>query len=187
MIREVIAKEKEVSAAVKQLLTDLANERQQHEAEVEERNEIISKLKEELQEVRSKSAIETKYMQKEARAHGQSLNRIYNHQSTELEQQIRKACPIQSTPSAPSAPSIPSARAPRCAVHVWAINGFDHMSLHRLFLVQPLPWRGRREVPPSPMSQVRKQLEVEVRAHLETEDFLRRKQNVLFGETLVAP
>ena len=31
-----------------------------------------------------------RYMDKEARAHGQSLNRIYNHQSTELEQQIRK-------------------------------------------------------------------------------------------------
>ena len=39
MILEVIAKEKEVSAAVKKLQEDLANERQQHEAEVEERNE----------------------------------------------------------------------------------------------------------------------------------------------------
>ena len=49
MIREVIAKEKEVSAAVKGLQEDLANERQQHAAEVEERNDIISKLKEQLQ------------------------------------------------------------------------------------------------------------------------------------------
>jgi len=119
MIREVIAKEKEVSSAVKKLLADLTNERQQHEAEVEERNEIISKLKEELQDVRTKSSIETKYMQKEARAHGQSLNRIYNHQSTELEQQIRK---------------------------------------------------------------VRKQLEVEVRANRESEEFLRRKQGILSQE-----
>lgn len=150
MIREVIAKEKEVSAAVKQLLTDLANERQQHEAEVEERNEIISKLKEELQEVRSKSAIETKYMQKEARAHGQSLNRIYNHQSTELEQQIRKACPIQSTPSAPSAPSIPSARAPRCAVHVWAIIWLRSYVSPPLVSrsAPPLAWEARS--PPLP-------------------------------------
>jgi len=119
MIREVIAKEKEVSSAVKKLLADLTNERQQHELEVEERNEIIAKLKEELQDVRTKSSIETKYMQKEARAHGQSLNRIYNQQSTELEQQIRK---------------------------------------------------------------VRKQLEVEVRANRESEEFLRRKQGVLSQE-----
>ena len=60
MIREVIAKEKEVSSAVKKLLADLTNERQQHELEVEERNEIIAKLKEELQDVRTKSSIETK-------------------------------------------------------------------------------------------------------------------------------
>ena len=42
MILEVIAKEKEVSAAVKKLQTDLANERQQHEAEVDERNEACT-------------------------------------------------------------------------------------------------------------------------------------------------
>jgi len=88
MILEVIAKEKEVSAAVKKLQADLANERQQHEAEVEERNEIIAKLKEELQDVRTNSAIKTKYLQKEARARGQSLNRIYGQQTSELEQQI---------------------------------------------------------------------------------------------------
>ena len=60
MIREVIAKEKEVGSAVKKRLADLTNERQQHELEVEERNEIIAKLKEELQDVRTKSSIETK-------------------------------------------------------------------------------------------------------------------------------
>ena len=40
MILEVIAKEKEVSAAVKKLQQDLTNERHQHEAEVEDRNEV---------------------------------------------------------------------------------------------------------------------------------------------------
>lgn len=113
MIREVIAREKEVSATVKKLQTDLANERQQHEAEVEDRNEIIAKLKEELVDVRNKSSVETKYLHKEARARGQSLNRIYNHQTTELEQQI---------------------------------------------------WH------------VRKELEIEVRANRESEEFLKRKQ-----------
>ena len=90
MILEVIAKEKEVSASVKKLQEDLANERHQHEAEVEERNEIISKLKEELQEVRTKSAIETKYLQKESRARLQSLNRIYGQSTSELDEQIWK-------------------------------------------------------------------------------------------------
>ena len=90
MILEVIAKEKEVSAAVKKLQEDLSSERHQHEAEVEERNEIISKLKEELQEVRTKSAIETKYLQKESRARLQSLNRIYYQSTSELDEQIWK-------------------------------------------------------------------------------------------------
>ena len=48
MIREVVQKEKEVSAAVKKLQSDLASEKQLHLQEVEERNEIISKLKEDL-------------------------------------------------------------------------------------------------------------------------------------------
>ena len=90
MILEVIAKEKEVSASVKKLQEDLSSERHQHEAEVEERNEIISKLKEELQEVRTKSAIETKYLQKESRARLQSLNRIYYQSTSELDEQIWK-------------------------------------------------------------------------------------------------
>ena len=60
MIREVVQKEKEVSAAVKKLQADLASEKQLHVQEVEERNEIIAKLKEELQDVRTKSSIETK-------------------------------------------------------------------------------------------------------------------------------
>ena len=48
MIREVVQKEKEVSAAVKKLQADLASEKQLHLQEVEERNEIIAKLKEDL-------------------------------------------------------------------------------------------------------------------------------------------
>jgi len=119
MILEVIAKEKEVSAAVKQLQEDLANERHQHEAEVEERNEIIAKLKEELQEVRTKSAIETKYLQKESRARLQSLNRVYGQSTSDLDEGI---------------------------------------------------WK------------VRKQLEIEVLANRESEEFLRRKQQFLQSE-----
>mmetsp|Transcript_50520 Transcript_50520/g.109535 ORF Transcript_50520/g.109535 Transcript_50520/m.109535 type:complete len:394 (+) Transcript_50520:429-1610(+) len=88
MIQEVIQKEKEVSTAVRKLQNDLANERQQHETEVKERNEIISKLKEELQDVRTNSSVKTKYLQKEARSRGQSLNRVYSQQTSELEQQI---------------------------------------------------------------------------------------------------
>ena len=88
MIKEVVQKEKEVSAAVKKLQSDLANEKQLHVMEVEERNEIIAKLKEELVAVRTKSTIETKYLHKVARARGQSLNRAYNASTAELEQKI---------------------------------------------------------------------------------------------------
>ena len=122
MIREVVQKEKEVSAAVKKLQADLASEKQLHLQEVEERNEIIAKLKEDLVAVRTKSSIETKYLHKVARARGQSLNRAYNAQVTELEQQI---------------------------------------------------WH------------VKKELEIETRAHMESEKFLKKKQADLQTEIQV--
>jgi len=119
MIREVVQKEKEVSAAVKKLQADLATEKQLHVQEVEERNEIIAKLKEDLVAVRTKSSIETKYLHKVARARGQSLNRAYHAQTSEVEQQI---------------------------------------------------WH------------VKKELEIETRAHHETERFLKKKQTDLQAE-----
>ena len=118
MIKEVVQKEKEVSAAVKKLQADLANEKLLHAQEVDERNDIIAKLKEELVAVRTKSSIETKYLHKVARARGQSLNRAYNAKTSELEQQI---------------------------------------------------WH------------VKKELEIEVRANSESEEFLRKKQTQLAG------
>lgn len=60
MISDVIAKEKEVSSLVKKLQADLATERQLHVQEVEERKQIIDKLKEDLQDVRTNSAVKTK-------------------------------------------------------------------------------------------------------------------------------
>jgi len=60
MILEVIANEKEVSAMVKKLQGDLASERRGHEADVAERNERTVKLKEELTEVRSTSAVKVR-------------------------------------------------------------------------------------------------------------------------------
>ena len=121
MIREVVQKEKEVSAAVKKLQADLASEKQLHVQEVEERNEIIAKLKEDLVAVRTKSSIETKYLHKVARARGQSLNRAYHAQTGDLEQSI---------------------------------------------------WH------------VKKELEIETRAHGETERFLKKKQADLQAEIL---
>merc|ERR1719201_415883 len=116
MIQKVVQTEKEVSAAVKKLQEDLKSEKQLHLQEVEDRNEIIAKLKEELVVVRTKSSIETKYLHKVARARGQSLNRAYNSQTSELEQQI---------------------------------------------------WHCKKE------------LEIEIRANKESEDFLRKKQSSL--------
>ena len=116
MIRDVIAKEKEVSAAVKMLQADLLSEKQQHEQEVVERDMIIAQLKEEKTEVQTRSAIDSKYAHKTARARGQSLNRSYTSSTTELEQRI---------------------------------------------------WH------------VKKELDIEVRANAETEEFLKRKQGQL--------
>ena len=70
-----------------------------------QRNDVIGKLKEELVAVRTKSAIETKYLQKVACARGQSFNRAYNATTTHLEQEIWLAkkvavnCPLKLTHS----------------------------------------------------------------------------------------
>lgn len=87
---QVIAKEKEVSAMVKQLQADLAVERQGHRQDIEERSETISKLKDELSEIRATSAVKVQYLAREARARCQSVQRAYSTETANLEQEIWK-------------------------------------------------------------------------------------------------
>lgn len=75
---------------VKQLQAELAAERQGHEADVEERNQTISKLKDELSDIRATSAVKVQYLGREARARGQSLQRVYTTEISNLEQEIWK-------------------------------------------------------------------------------------------------
>eukprot|EP00962_Isochrysis_galbana_P042958 scaffold16214_cov109-Isochrysis_galbana.AAC.1 len=75
---------------VKQLQADLAVERQGHRQDIEERSETISKLKDELSEIRATSAVKVQYLAREARARCQSVQRAYSTETANLEQEIWK-------------------------------------------------------------------------------------------------
>lgn len=75
---------------VKQLQADLTAERQGHRQDIEERSETISKLKDELSEIRATSAVKVQYLAREARARGQSLQRAYAIETSNLEQELWK-------------------------------------------------------------------------------------------------
>eukprot|EP00735_Rhodelphis_limneticus_P010175 TRINITY_DN2927_c5_g1::TRINITY_DN2927_c5_g1_i4::g.4642::m.4642 TRINITY_DN2927_c5_g1::TRINITY_DN2927_c5_g1_i4::g.4642 ORF type:complete len:412 (-),score=79.26,sp/Q2T9V2/IQCG_BOVIN/29.16/9e-27,IQ/PF00612.22/1.5e+04,IQ/PF00612.22/0.00026 TRINITY_DN2927_c5_g1_i4:1436-2632(-) len=89
-LAETIQREKEASAAVKTLKTDLQNERKDHERDLMSRNEVITKLKEELKETKARTTMETKYMQKDARSRTSCAARGYTKVESEMEEDIRQ-------------------------------------------------------------------------------------------------
>ena len=161
MILEVIAKEKEVSAAVKGLQEDLANERQQHAAEVEERNDIISKLKEQLQ-VRTACPPPAR-----ARA--------------------RPRAPAPAPAHAPLSPPLTSRarRVPR-AQEVRTKSTIETKYLHKEAKARCESLNRIYGQTTDDMEEeirlLRKQLQIEVQANEESEAFLRRKHTQLQAE-----
>lgn len=114
MLLEVTANEKRVSDSVKSLQEQLTTERQQHETDVQERysrapgpgrscerchphpicthnprrTEIIGKLKEEFQDLRTRTSIETQFLHKESRGRNESKNRVYAAKKAALVKEI---------------------------------------------------------------------------------------------------
>eukprot|EP00296_Roombia_truncata_P000182 JP435847.1.p1 GENE.JP435847.1~~JP435847.1.p1 ORF type:complete len:389 (+),score=131.73 JP435847.1:47-1213(+) len=66
--RELQAQERELSSKVDRLRKDLANEKKEFDTEKKHLQETVAKLKDELSDMRTKSAIERKYQEKENRA-----------------------------------------------------------------------------------------------------------------------
>merc|ERR1711871_1364103 len=78
----------ETSAEVLRLHAELNSVKQEHEIEVKERREIIAKLKEELQQIKSRTKVSGTYARKEARAKTSSLLRQYHQEERSLSKQI---------------------------------------------------------------------------------------------------
>merc|ERR1719230_530092 len=65
-VAEIMRREKETTAAVKQLEADLAKEKLEHQRDVAEQKAVIADLKEKLQQIKSKTTVNTKYARREA-------------------------------------------------------------------------------------------------------------------------
>jgi len=87
-VADIVRREKETSAAVRQLDLDLARERQEHQHEVAQKRAEITALKEKLQQIKTKTAIDTKYARREARAKTASLLRTYQQEASETDNTI---------------------------------------------------------------------------------------------------
>jgi len=89
-VAEIMRREKETTAAVKQLESDLAKEKLEHQREVAEQKAVIADLKEKLQQIKSKTTVNTKYARREARAKTNSTLRTYQQQAWEQQEKIRQ-------------------------------------------------------------------------------------------------
>ena len=86
-VTEIMRREKETTAAVKQLEADLAREKLEHQREVQEQKAVIADLKEKLQQIKSKTSTNTKYARREARAKTNSTLRSYQQLAWEQQEQ----------------------------------------------------------------------------------------------------
>mmetsp|Transcript_6066 Transcript_6066/g.9323 ORF Transcript_6066/g.9323 Transcript_6066/m.9323 type:complete len:239 (+) Transcript_6066:114-830(+) len=90
LLQEVMTREKEASAKVRALQAELSTERSEHEKEVEQRNHIITKLKEEVKQLRSTSLMEIKYASKEAKANSNCMIRIFKKEEVDQDAEKRR-------------------------------------------------------------------------------------------------
>lgn len=65
-VQNIVAREEESRKLVKKLQRSIIDNRKEQEIEVQKRNELIAHLKDELQETKAKTAMESKYIRKDA-------------------------------------------------------------------------------------------------------------------------
>ena len=65
-LQAIVAREEESRKRVKQLQRAIVENRKEHESEMQKRNELIAHLKDELQETKAKTTMESKYIKKDA-------------------------------------------------------------------------------------------------------------------------
>eukprot|EP00002_Diphylleia_rotans_P018510 TRINITY_DN3582_c0_g1_i2.p1 TRINITY_DN3582_c0_g1~~TRINITY_DN3582_c0_g1_i2.p1 ORF type:complete len:392 (+),score=112.31 TRINITY_DN3582_c0_g1_i2:83-1258(+) len=89
-LMETMQKEKEATAAVKSLQKELQEEKKEREREVSKSNEQIAKLKEDLHELRRKTASTSKYLRDEVQAQGRATQRHHKQIEDQLEEELNK-------------------------------------------------------------------------------------------------
>ena len=87
-LEDLVRREKETSAAVKRLKDELIREQEEHKSELAARKKKIAELKEELQDIKSRTQGETNYMRKKAQAKTASILRMYGQKEKQLLQEI---------------------------------------------------------------------------------------------------
>jgi len=65
-LQAIVAREEESRKRVKQLQKAIVENRKEHESELQQRNELIAHLKDELQETKAKTTMESRYIKKDA-------------------------------------------------------------------------------------------------------------------------
>jgi len=87
-VKLTVQKEKEASLEVQKLKDDVADELSEKEREKNSENEQILSLKDDLQELKAKTAIDTKYMRKEAKARSICAKRLLQTEEASLSEKI---------------------------------------------------------------------------------------------------
>ena len=85
---EVFHKQATESSQTKELQTELAALKEQRVRDVEERDAKITQLKEELQALKSDSRLKIEYLKKETNARTQSIERVHEQSTGQLENQL---------------------------------------------------------------------------------------------------
>jgi len=86
---EIVRREEESRKKVKQLQKSLVEVRKEREVEVQKRNEMIAHLKDQLQETKAKTAMESKYIKKDAEVRVACAQRKCQMTETELKDETK--------------------------------------------------------------------------------------------------
>eukprot|EP00033_Pygsuia_biforma_P001291 GCRY01001459.1.p1 GENE.GCRY01001459.1~~GCRY01001459.1.p1 ORF type:complete len:388 (-),score=70.83 GCRY01001459.1:461-1624(-) len=87
-LTQTIQKEKEAGSAVKGIQKELQKEIELREEQVTRCNQDINRLKEELADIKTRTAIDTRYMRREAEARAEAQHRGFTVQTDALEHQL---------------------------------------------------------------------------------------------------
>eukprot|EP00500_Bicosoecida_sp_ms1_P002048 CAMPEP_0203815584 /NCGR_PEP_ID=MMETSP0115-20131106/11190_1 /ASSEMBLY_ACC=CAM_ASM_000227 /TAXON_ID=33651 /ORGANISM="Bicosoecid sp, Strain ms1" /LENGTH=398 /DNA_ID=CAMNT_0050724481 /DNA_START=29 /DNA_END=1225 /DNA_ORIENTATION=- len=87
-LAEIVRREKETTAAVKQLEADLQREKREHEQEMKEREQRIRTLKEELQRKKLKSSVDGRCARMEASAKTNAKLRAFTMEEEKLQETV---------------------------------------------------------------------------------------------------
>lgn len=84
----IVAREEESRKRVKQLQRSIVENRKEHETELQKRNELIAHLKDELQETKAKTTMESRYIKKDADVRVSCSQKKCNMTEQELKEEI---------------------------------------------------------------------------------------------------